>query len=108
MSREFTKEEVRAEFLRNAKNIANYWATLEGKTAEERCQGTLFSMLVMLDGGNGNSPGFAVLPAPHESDKQYYIDNKQNYYSEVPADAVKLDIAGTLHEEYARMTRDNK
>ena len=41
------------QFIRQLKDIKNYWLSLPDKTAEEVVDGTLFSLLVMIDGDSG-------------------------------------------------------
>ena len=45
-----TKQE---QFIRQIKDIKNYWLSLPDKTAEEVVDGVLFSLLVMIDGDSG-------------------------------------------------------
>ena len=95
MSRVKTEEEVKKELLDHIKMIANYWAKLPDKSAEERCDGVAFSILTMIDGCSGEMPGFDLLVSPHEDDKQYHVDNGDNYYEP------KMMINNCmLHDEY--------
>ena len=80
MSRAKTAEEVRGEFLNHVRGIATYWANLPNKTAIKRCEGVVFSMLVLLDGASIELPAFNLSLRPHEEDKQFCIDNKEDYY----------------------------
>ena len=45
-----TKQE---QFIRQLKDIKNYWLSQPNLTAEEVVDGTLFSLLVMIDGDSG-------------------------------------------------------
>ncbi len=103
MSKEYTEEEVREKFLKNVWNILNYWKNeSRAPSLEEKMEGFAFSMLVLLDGENGNSPGFIVAPMAHESDKDYSISLGEDYYPQNHASNVKCDIAGCLHEEFSK------
>ena len=99
-----TEDEVRNRFLEAVRNIANEWAHYELRTdryegeteAEWRCRGTAFSIMVLLDGGHGDMPGFVVAPSPHPDDKEFHKSEGDNWYPKSPE--VKCDIAGCLHE----------
>ena len=79
-----------------------YWDKVDGKdapkTQKDRLEGLAFSMLVILDGGAMDLPGFIVAPDPHPSDKEYHISEGSNYFPENHKLDVKGDIAGCLHE----------
>lgn len=97
MSEEYTTREVRDRFLKQATSIANYWAK-QAKTTEEAAHGTLFSLLSMIDGCSMALPAFILAPYPDKSDKEYAIENGEDYYPYNDPDNVKCDIAGSLHE----------
>jgi hypothetical protein len=99
MTHEYTPEEVRERFIESVRSIVDYWEHVPNPYGT-RESGVAFSILSMLDGCNGGLPGFVVAPAPHPDDKQYYIDHGENYYPEAPE--VKCDIAGGLHEHFAK------
>ena len=44
-------------------------------------------------------PGFRLAPMSHKDDKQYNIDNGENYFPINNEDDVNCDIAGGLHEQ---------
>ena len=92
-----TKLEVQKNFISTIKGMAEYWDSLPDKTSKEKLDGLSFSILAMLDGCNVGFPGFKVIPFPHPDDKQYAIDNGEDYYPST------VDIAGTLHEQYHRI-----
>ena len=94
--RPFTSEEVTTQFLEHIKQLKNYWLK-QGKDKEDTVDGIIFSILVMLDGGSMGLPGFSVKPDPHPSDKEYHIENGNNYYSS------KTDISGCLHELWGKV-----
>ena len=98
-SRKYTEEEIREQFLNNVWSLLNYWKNeSRAKTIDKKMEGFAFSFLVMLDGGSCNLPGFIVAPATHESDKEYHIENGENWYPQNHNAKVKCDIAGCLHE----------
>jgi hypothetical protein len=83
ISRPYTPEEVRAKMLSHFKHLCKYWPQQTGAhndTEEKRMQNLVFSILVTLDGGSCALPAFDLIPAPHESDKEYHIENGENYY----------------------------
>lgn len=80
MRRAKTAEECREEFLQYVRNIAEYWATLPDKTAQERCDGTVFSILNIFDGTSTELPAMNISLLPHPDDKQYRIKNDENWY----------------------------
>jgi hypothetical protein len=43
-------------------------------------------------------PAFILAPLPGKEDKQYHIDNEENYYPENHNANIKCDIAGGLHD----------
>lgn len=99
-SRELTVEEVREMFLKNIWGIIKYWQNvdIENDTMDKRIEGAVFSVLAILDGSNINLPEFIVAPAPHEEDKNYCIENGQNYFPLNNLEDIKGNISGSLHE----------
>jgi hypothetical protein len=91
-ARALTADEAKDKFLTRVSGYVDYWATLPGKTQRERLEGLAFSLMAILDGGASDLPGFTVKPRPHESDKEYYTERGENYFSKT------TDIAGSLHE----------
>jgi len=102
MSREKTVDEVREDFLQHIRTLVNYWDEVgepdAPKTQKERLAGLAFSIMVTLDGGAGNLPGFVVAPISAEGDKEWYIQQGEDYYADLDEDSIKCDIAGYLHE----------
>ena len=79
MSKAKAVEEVQKELIGQIKCISSYWANLPNKTDKERCDGVAFSILNILD-GTSSLPAFDLLVSPHEGDKQFHIDNGDDYY----------------------------
>ena len=74
------------QFIRQLKDIKNYWLSLPDKTVEEVVDGTLFSLLVMIDGDSGMNDFHALEIIDAEDGEQ--ID------------------CGYLHELYCREDED--
>ena len=98
MSKELTRDEVQDKFLSQVESYVHYWNTLEHKSKEEALKGLAFSIMVILDGGSMNIPALAVIPFPHPSDKEYHMDNDEEYYPDFDNKDEYCDIAGSLHE----------
>lgn len=97
MSREYTENEVREQFLDHVRMMIDYWNNDSITTdTKEKLSGLAHSILATIDGCNMDLPGFILAPCPCEGDKQYYIDKGENYYTENKN--VNCDIAGGLHE----------
>lgn len=88
-----TEEEVITEVLEHIRDIADYWSKLPDQTPKEKCNGTAFSILSLLDGCSA-LPAFGLKLEPHPMDKQYYKDNKKNWYDS------EMVISDMLHERY--------
>jgi len=94
--REYTEEEVREQFLDHVRMLIDYWDKVNTETTKDKLEGLAFSICSTIDGCAMDLPGFILAPLPHESDKQYHIDNDENYYPENKE--ANCDIAGSLHE----------
>lgn len=77
-------EQAREALMENIRYLVKYWATAPVETTTDRLEGLAFSTLVLLDGGNGNSLGFKVIPL-QEEDEEPLED---------------IDISGCLHEYF--------
>jgi len=102
MSKEKTVDEIREEFLAHVRVLIDYWDTVGGvdapKTQKDRLAGLAFSIMSTLDGCSMDVPGFLVIPNVHESDKQFNIDNGEDWYPKTPDIDDACDIGGCLHE----------
>lgn len=97
MPREYTEAEVRERFLDYVRAISRYWADLPNQTAQERCDGVAFSIMVALDGETLGLPGFTVSPRPHADDRKFHEERGENWFpGPNPYDV--CDIGGSLHE----------
>lgn len=82
MSNEITKEEARDNFLNSAKAIAFYWSNAD-VTKREACDGVVFSLMNIFDGTSGSFPcAIDLILRPHPDDKQYHIDEEEDYISD--------------------------
>lgn len=104
--REKTEDEVRQEFLEAIWSRINYWKNSDTYEVD-KYEGLAFSILSLLDGESCDLPGFIVAPLPSSEDKEYYIDNGENYYPENHNSNVKCDIAGGLHELFDKYKHNN-
>lgn len=93
MSREFTKEEVVEMFLERIRNSVNFWSNTNDSEIE-KLNGLAFSILNIIDGTSG-LPAFDLKPHPHEDDKQYCIEEGENYFG---TNIINDDVY--LHELY--------
>lgn len=99
MSKEFTEEEVREKFLRKVNTLVDYWYK-ESRTpgVKEKLEGLAFSILSTIDGSSIDLPSFILAPLPAEEDKEYCIENGEDYFPQNHTSNVNCDIAGGLHE----------
>ena len=76
-----TAEEVRADFMNTCRTLADFWAGpgAEGKTARERLQGLVHSILCIFDGVNGGLPAFDIVASPHPDDKEFHRSEGENW-----------------------------
>lgn len=96
VSRVYTVEEVRANFLTHVAGLIQYWVEVErGGSLRERLEGLAHSILASLDGVAMALPGFVVAPAPHPSDRAYCVKRGEDFYPEAPP--AECNISGELH-----------
>lgn len=99
-SRELTEDEVRDQFLDHVRYLVEYWSEVKDRTTKEKLDGLAFSILSAIDGCNSSLPSFILAPLPHEDDKEFRINNNEDYFPENHESEVKCDIGGYLHEKY--------
>jgi hypothetical protein len=97
MSKEKTVDQIRDEFLTHVEHLVEYWDK-NTKDKREAMEGLAFSIMSTLDGSSMALPAFLVAPFPHESDKEYHIENESDYYPYNDESKINGDIAGCLHE----------
>ena len=100
MSREWTQEEIQHKFLHHLWAAVKYWEEQTEYDSKRKLEGLMHTFLATLDGCTADLPGFDLVARPHPSDKQYCIDNDENYYPEnkVPEDTVTVHGNDSLHE----------
>lgn len=84
MSRAYTAEEVRDQFLDHCHSLVDYWLN-ESRTPDvkDKMNGLVFSILNIFDGTTAALPAFDIIPSPHPSDKAYCQSNGDNWYEAV-------------------------
>lgn len=84
MSRAYTQEEIQERFIDAIRGCACYWANCqlpkEQDTVSYRCNGVAFSILNILDGTSADFPAVELTVQPHPDDKQYHINNEEDWY----------------------------
>jgi hypothetical protein len=95
--RAYTKQEVRDMLIGHIKGIAKYWAD-ETRTPDvlDKIEGALFSTLVIFDGGSIGLPAMDIILHPHPEDKDYAIENGENYFD----DEMIINDDCELHGEF--------
>jgi len=94
MSKEYTAVEVRKMFMENVREIVGYWQKESRASREEAISGVAHSLLVMIDGGSMLLPSFELVCRPHSEDKQYKIDNGDDWFPE----GATINSATSLHD----------
>ena len=96
--RAITSDELRDALLEHMRSMAKYWAEVDSvdgpRTTLSRIEGFAHSVLAMLDGCSPEIPAFDLVAKPHESDKQYHIDNDENWIED------ETRISDMLHEQW--------
>lgn len=96
MSKAYTKEEAREQFLGHVKQLVQYWESETGYThTKDKLSGLAFSMLVLID-GRSSMPAMDIVMRPHHEDKQYHIDNGDDYFE----DGTVINDDSMLHEMF--------
>jgi hypothetical protein len=100
MSRAYTQKEVQKQFLDSIRDCVNYWDTVplpeENDTVRHRLDGLAFSILNILDGTSTAFPATEIKLSPHPTDKQYHIDNQENWYEP----GMSVHGSAYLHDEW--------
>ena len=100
--REYTPEEIREKLLDQIWVTINYWRTQ--KVTGDRYEGLAFSILSVLDGSTAALPAFQIVPAPHESDREYCKTYGENWF---PQSSSNANDIGPLHEHFHQVGRKN-
>ncbi len=80
-SRKYTAKEVRNIIKNHMKEIVDFWADdTPDRTIKEKISGAIFSVLAMIDGDSINIPHINLVLDPHPENKDYHIENNENWY----------------------------
>lgn len=94
MSKVKSKAEIRDEFLSHIKDLVNYWDSINDSN-KGKLEGLAFSIMSTIDGVSGGFPcAIDLVMRPHEDDKQYNIDNGDDYIE----DGTCINDDTMLHE----------
>lgn len=104
MTKPYTEDEVRDNFISQIIFMIEFWETANRDTWREKMEGLAFSILVMLDGEHGDMPGFKVIPNPHPDDRKFHQSRGEKWYPAGPA--YEVDIGGCLHERWHPILRE--
>lgn len=99
VSRAYTKEEIREQFLEHIKELIKYWARLPNKSLEDVGEGVAFSILNIFDGTTMNLPAFDITVRPHPDDKGYNVARNENWYKD---GTVINDFGDYLHHDLCK------
>lgn len=100
-SRAYTDEEVVNKLLNAIRSAVSYWAGLPDNDHDVsyKLNGLAFSILNILDGTTVGLPAFDLVPHPHEKDKDFLIDNEENYFEREVINSKVM-----LHDLYYKQT----
>lgn len=94
MSNPKSKDEMLKTFVAQVNCITHYWSKLD-ISDNEKCEGVAFSMMNIFDGTCGGFPcAVDLVLRPHPEDKQYNIDNEDDYV----VDGMCINDEVHLHE----------
>jgi hypothetical protein len=80
MSRAFTKEEVRNQFLDMVRAQVRFWQECaDDRTEKEKISGVAFSILCLIDGVVGLFPGSDIVMRPHPEDESFHRERGENF-----------------------------
>jgi hypothetical protein len=105
--RAFTAEEARQQLYRIMRGYCAYWSAIATdprqaarapKTEKERMEALCFSLLNILDGGNGGLPAFDLVLAPHPEDRAFQQAQGACWYE--PGMVIN---PVEMHEEWSRL-----
>lgn len=94
--RAYTVEEARTRYLKHVRHLAEYWSQVPNKTPLEMCEGVVFSMLVVFDGGSGGHPAIDLVLRPHPDDKAFLQGEGENWTE----DGTVINADDQLHERF--------
>lgn len=98
MSREKTAEEIEKELIEGIWDSIWFWDTQVEGNAAHKLSGLAHSILALLDGCS-DLPAFLLVPVPHPDDKEYNIQEGNDYYPQnLDAEENVVCLEGALHE----------
>ena len=92
----YTAEEAREMLLNHMRIMSKYWATVDDRPCQDKLNGLCFSILNIFDGTTMNLPSMDIVLRPHPDDKQYHIDEGNNYFE----DGMVINDDCSMHEEW--------
>jgi len=96
MCREITEEEAREELIGAIKfNIEDI--SKGDKKLKENLDRLMFSVFCMIDGVS-SGPAFDLIVRVHESDKEYHIENEENWYK----DGMCINTMEHFHDKFCK------
>lgn len=107
---EYTKEEIRTQFIQEVGVRTNYWidkhkdnTMLTHKDLKESVEGAVFSVLTLIDSGDGILPHFALVPMGHPDEVKEAKAHGLDWYPVPPDEINNFDIAGGLHHLFNKI-----
>ena len=95
MSRAKTAEEARKDLFESIRVLVGYWSRQDVPELK-KLEGVAFSILNIIDGTSGDLPSLTLTLSTHPDDRQYAIDNGDDYYE----DGMMINADCYLHDEY--------
>lgn len=94
----YTREEVQTLFLRHCGSLVGYWLNeSKAKSAKEKMEGLMHSVLSAIDGCNCALTGFDLTTQPHPDDEEYMRSGGKNWFP------TGCNISGELHERWFKV-----
>lgn len=96
MSESIAKEQARKELLDIIRSYVDYWDKVDRLTTHEKLSGLAFSILGIFDGVTPEYPAIDLVLRPHPDDKEYHIDNEDDWYE----DGMVINDDVHLHDDW--------
>jgi len=103
--RELTTDECTERLMLHLEALVRTWRDADG-SVESRLNGLVFSVLSTFDGSSIDVPSWRLAPDPHPEDKQYRIDEGENWWPENDGELVG-EYRGQLHELWSAFSEAN-
>lgn len=99
MSREYTKEEMRSEFIAFVNSMVSHWSRGSSEEEARKIRGVVHSILCGIDGVSGSlGCGYNLVPAGTECDKHFFQENEENYYPTTDTEDKAINSNFMLHD----------